>query len=210
MRHPSTLLACAVAIGCGGSGDGERAASAHVAGGEADERTPPGEPTEPAERARAEAPLAEVPFPAATIRDATPAGRTYVLQFREAGVVRYERWTFEEVDARGFTSTSTPVTETGEPAGPTERGEGTWEDLEAHAHFPADATEIRVATLALPLATFRCRLYTVTRPDDAGRVVVTRMWFADSLPGAPVRMVRERDGEVVLEMQLHDHVPPIR
>jgi hypothetical protein len=63
--------------------------------------------------------------------------------------------------------------------------------------------------LTLPLRRFLCRLYTVTATDDAGRAVVSRFWFANDLPGAPVRMLREVDGETVVEMQLMAHEPPL-
>ncbi|MEZ4337914.1 MAG: hypothetical protein R3B82_14945 [Sandaracinaceae bacterium] len=150
-----------------------------------------------------------MPFPAARIREATPAGRTYVFEYRQGGRVRYERWVFAEVSPAGWVMDSTPVDESGATTGETERSEGTWEDLERHAHFPADATETTNAVLTLPLARFRCQLYTVTSTDDDGRPVISRFWFATDLPGAPVRMVREVDGETVVEMQLVRHEPPL-
>lgn len=155
-----------------------------------------------------EGPIAEVPFPAAQIRDATPAGRTYVFRFEEEGSQRFERWVFERVDANGYSFTSTPVDEEGQVVGEVERSEGTWDELEHHAHFPLDRTEITNAMLTIPLGAFRCRLYTVTSDDD-GRSVVSRFWFANDLPGAPIRMVREVDGEPVVTMMLVGHEPPI-
>lgn len=212
MRTLMPLLLLVPALGCGGaSDDGEPSAGATESSGDeapagaaAPEEAPPDERPPPHVD---EGPIAEVPFAWTAIRDATPAGRTYYFQFREEGRVRHERWVFETVTETGYTSSSTPVDEAGEPTGETERGEGTWQELEHHAHFPAGATEITNAVLTLPLARFRCRLYTVTSADDAGRTVIARFWFATDLPGAPVRMVREVDGETVLEMQLVRHVP---
>lgn len=154
-------------------------------------------------------PIAEVPFAAEVIRDASPAGRTYVFRFEEDGAERVERWVFERVDERGFTSTSTPVDGDGHPTGPAQRSEGTWEELESHAHFPAARTTITNAQLTIPLGAFRCRLYTVTSEDEEGREVVSRYWFAVDLPGAPVRMVREVGGEPVLTMMIVAHEPPL-
>lgn len=154
-------------------------------------------------------PIAEVPFAAQAIRDASPAGRTYVFRFEEDGAERVERWVFERVDERGFTSTSTPVDGDGHPTGPAQRSEGTWEELESHAHFPAARTTITNAQLTIPLGAFRCRLYTVTSEDEEGREVVSRYWFAVDLPGAPVRMVREVGGEPVLTMMIVAHEPPL-
>ncbi len=211
LLHFSLLV---LALGCGGaSDDGDTTSAAESSG---DEATPEAgrRPVEapPDDRPAPhvdEGPLAEVPFAWTAIRDATPAGRTYYFQFREDGRVRHERWVFETVTENGYTSTSTPVDEAGEATGETERSEGTWQELEHHAHFPAGATEITNAVLTIPLARFRCRLYTVTSTDDAGRPVVARFWFATDLPGAPVRMTREVDGETVLEMQLVRHVPEL-
>ena len=59
------------------------------------------------------------------------------------------------------------------------------------------------------VGSFRCMLYTVMSTDDEGRSVRSRFWFARELPGAPIRMIREVDGEVALEMQLVGHEPPI-
>lgn len=162
------------------------------------------------EHAAADAePIAEVPFAAEVIRDASPAGRTYVFRFEEDGAERTERWVFERVDERGFTSTSTPVDGDGRPTGPAQRSEGTWEELESHAHFPAARTTITNAQLTIPLGAFRCRLYTVTSEDEEGREVVSRYWFAVDLPGAPVRVVREVGGEPVLTMMMVAHEPPL-
>ena len=116
---------------------------------------------------------------------------------------------FERVDERGFESTSTPVDEGGQPVGELERSQGTWDELESHAHFPAARTTITNAMLTIPLGAFRCSLYTVTSEDPQGREVVARFWFATDLPGAPIRMVREIDGEPVVTMMLVGHEPPI-
>lgn len=214
-----TLGLCGVllGLGCGGATDAADATSDDVAATSGDEASagdaagdpePGGDDAEPPPH-EDPGPIAEVPFAATVIRDATPAGRTYTFQFREDGRVRWERWVFSEVSPTGWVSESTPVNEQGEPTGETERADGTWQELEHHAHFPLDATEITNAVLTLPLARFRCRLYTVTSTDDAGRPVVARFWFATDLPGAPVRMVREIDGETVVEMQLVAHEPPL-
>ena len=181
-----------------------QAAALLLACGGAATATGPGEP-----RAAAPSePIAQVPFTAAEIRAATPAGRTYVFRFDQGGERRFERYTFERVDDAGFSSASTPVDENGRPVGETRRREGTWEELESHGHFPAERTTIVNAQLTIPLGSFRCRLYAVTSQED-GREVVTRYWFANELPGAPVRMVREVDGEPELEMLVVAHELPI-
>ncbi|MCB9597984.1 MAG: hypothetical protein H6719_35030 [Sandaracinaceae bacterium] len=206
MRHLSILACLGLLVGCGSASAEPGEATETTTGDETMDEPTASEATDAdtsdaadADRAvpEDEGPIAEVPFPWTEIRDATPAGRTLVFQFREGGRVRYERWVFTDVSPEGYRSTSTPVDENGAPTGEPEEDAGTWQQLEHHAHFPADATEITNAVLTLPSGRYRCRLYTVTAGD-----AVQRFWFATDQAGPPVRMVREVRGETVIEMQI--------
>ena len=146
-----------------------------------------------------EATIAAVPFSAAEIHAATPPGRTYVVEMREGDEEpRRETWTFEQSTDAGF------LLVVRDPEG-TElrRSEGPWSELESHAHFPAELTTIAAAALRSELGNLTCRIYTVRDPDDAN--VVRRFWFADDLPGAPIRMVVESGEQVVMEMRIVEH-----
>ncbi len=143
--------------------------------------------------------IAEVPFPAEEIQRATSPGRTYVIEMREGEAEpQREIWTFEESSDAGFLLVvrNTEGTEL-------RRSEGPWTELESHAHFPAAHTTIERTQLESELGTQPCRLYIVRDPDNAN--LIRRFWFADALPGAPIRMVVEADGTTVMEMQIVEH-----
>ncbi len=143
--------------------------------------------------------IAEIPFPAAQIQQATPPGRTYVIEMREGdGEPQREIWTFEESSAAGF------VLVVRDPEGTeVRRSEGPWTELESHAHFPAALTTVERTELESELGTHACRLYTVRDADNAN--MIRRFWFADALPGAPIRMVVESEGVTRMEMRIVEH-----
>ncbi|MCA9540463.1 MAG: hypothetical protein KC620_16300 [Myxococcales bacterium] len=145
--------------------------------------------------------LAPVPFPAQQIREATSNGRTYRFRLDAHGqsaTVRTMR--FEEVDDDGATVVSSTADTQGNPIGEPKSQHATWADLESHAHYPANATHIKPASIKTDAGRFDCKLYTVR--DAEG---ISRAWFANDLPGAPVRLEIERDGKIVLRMELIDY-----
>lgn len=83
-----------------------------------------------------------------------------------------------------------------EPVGKPSEGKESWEGLRRHAAFPRETTTIEEATITVPAGTFVCKLYTVVGERD-GRREVRRFHFANALPGPPVRMTVEVDGELV-------------
>ncbi|MCB2176037.1 MAG: hypothetical protein KQH57_09535 [Actinomycetales bacterium] len=122
------------------------------------------------------------PFTAEQIRGNCPAGRTVrtlVETPDEPPFHQVER--FDEVDAHGahleIWTEKADGTRT-----PAERSHATWEELRAHAEFPADSTEHGRVMLTTPLGELLCTRYTVTRPD--GRV--STFWFDPGRPGMPV------------------------
>lgn len=155
---------------------------------------PTGEPTA----------LAPLPFPAARIRAATADGRTYVMRVDEEGApAMYKRMRFQAVTDQGaeLVVTQWPVDEA--PPEPRPPVPVTWAALESHAHFPADKTTIADGTTEVPAGMFACRIYTVIEGDGG----VTRYWFANDLPGAPVRYETTKGGAVTTRMVLVEHRP---
>ena len=142
------------------------------------------------------------PFSAEAIREASPAGHTIrhvvevtgqpairsVTVFLE-GDMETARFRFYNEDAAG--------NRLGEP----QVGEAKWLDLQRHASFPAEHTSIASASVTLAAGSFECWLYTVTG-EAAEQTTESRFWFAQDLPGPPVKMVQSRDGEVVMTMTL--------
>lgn len=142
-------------------------------------------------------PALPTPFTAEQIRANSPAGRTIrtlVEAVDEPPVHQVER--YDEVDAHGthreFWTENADGTRT-----PAERSYATWDELQAHASFPADATEHERVMITTPLGELLCTRYTVTRPD--GRV--SRFWFDTGRPGMPVAYEHlGADGEVAVSV----------
>lgn len=110
--------------------------------------------------------LATPPFTAEQIRDATPAGRTYVWRIEAGGKPAVERQlVFTEVDAVGATTVATMLAD-GRPVGEPSESQTAWVEFVGHATYAKD------------------------------------------LPGAPVKHVITKDGEVVSSMVLIAHKRP--
>jgi hypothetical protein len=149
-------------------------------------------------------PLATPPFTAAQIRSATRVGRTYTFKVEEADQApTYMRMEFTVVDEDRATIERTMINDLGEDAGAM-TGESTWDELVTHASYPAASTEVEEDTIDVPAGSFECFVYIVTE-DDGGSV--TRVYFAKSLPGAPILHEVEIDGEWASRMTLIEYDP---
>jgi hypothetical protein len=87
------------------------------------------------------------------------------------------------------------------------KDEATWEQLVQHASYPADATVITETTVEVPAGKFDALLYTITAEQEGGGSVVSRMYFAKSLPGAPVKAEVVIGDQPMFTMELVEHVP---
>lgn len=132
--------------------------------------------------------LAEIPFPAAALRDGIPAGTTTIYRIEETGKQPYlQHTTFATVSPEGCTFEVQNTALDGTPQGDKQRAAATWDQLESHAHFPRDRTTITEEPVDTPAGTFEAARYDIRRDHD-GQTVTTRMWFARKLPGPPVKM----------------------
>lgn len=169
------------------------------------------QPTQTAEPAGAPAPaseaagaLAEAPYTAEQIRDATPAGRTYRFAMRQGDQEAQVTVRFTKVTPDQATIERTVVDASGKTLEQASE-ESTWQQIVGHAAYPADATEITDATVEVPAGTFDAMLYTVSGEQD-GKPVISRVYFAKSLPGAPVKTEITVGDQVVFSMILIEHV----
>lgn len=138
------------------------------------------------------------PYSADEIRDEWVEGFTVeMLRTVPDGEVR-ERWAVVAADDDGVDIRFNALDADGQPAGEGVVRHSSWEELRDHASFPADRAERERSTRETPLGVLDGWLYTVHDPD-AG--TVTRFFFADSLPGAPVWMEVTRDGEPELTLE---------
>jgi len=148
--------------------------------------------------------LAPVPYPAARIHEATASGRGYLFRLESPGApTKRMRMRFDAVDDSGAALVRTEWAEADPEPAPTAATRVTWQELEAHAHYPRDRTTITSESVQTPAGIFPCKLYTV----NAGDGTTTRAWFAVDLPGAPVRMEISKGNKLVLRMLLLQHLP---
>jgi hypothetical protein len=151
----------------------------------------------------APADIATPPFTAAQIRAATTAGRSYEFRMEAAGQpAQLHRITFVEVTSDSATAEAIDLDGEGQPLGEPQRGTSTWAELVAHASYPRASTVISDETIEVPAGKFACMLYTVVEGP-----MRKRTYFARELPGAPVLMVVEQDGQVVQTLTLLKHTP---
>jgi hypothetical protein len=94
-------------------------------------------------------------------------------------------------DAEGATIEKARLTVDGMPLGPATTDRTTWLELQAHASFPADQTDIAVETIETPLGALECQRYTV----HDGSTIET-FWFARPAPGMPIRFMTEETGRI--------------
>lgn len=130
------------------------------------------------------------PFPASTLRAASPVGRSWVFRTEVPGAApQSQAVRVAAADAAGATLELRTVTAAGPQDPPTVR-RATWAELEGHAHYPEGATVVDTEVVAVPAGRFRCARYTVTGEDG----MRMRAWFAVNLPGAPVLQIVDRAG----------------
>jgi hypothetical protein len=139
-----------------------------------------------------EAGHAPTPFTAAEIRRGCPTGRTIRLRVEIEGQAPFFSINrYVNADADGATVERTRFTLAGEPLGEAMQGRETWLELQAHASFPADRTEIAPVRIETPLGVLECLRYTVT--DGA---TVETFWFAKMAPGMPIKYMTQEAGKV--------------
>ncbi len=143
------------------------------------------------------------PFTADQIRDAFPAGTVIVWQQERAGELTHNRWTVAASDAQGMDLTVDDAFDG--DAATTRTARHPWIVLRDHALFPvhhATRTRTSISTLLSthgPMPAWRYDVEAPGAPDASP--TLTTFWFADALPGPPVRMDTTRDGALVTRLQ---------
>jgi hypothetical protein len=146
--------------------------------------------------------VATLPFTAAEIRGGCAPGTVMIQRITSEGAPAVLRTTrFVRGDEQQVVMEATTTLEDGTPAGPPQEVQSAWTELRDHARFPAAMTTRSRATCEVPAGAFDCWLYTVDRSGEDG-AVVDRLYFAPAHPGPPVLFETERDGRVVMRMEL--------
>jgi hypothetical protein len=140
-------------------------------------------------------------FDAAALQAGLPVGTVLDYRLTLAGLTpSEERWEIVAATDAEVTIRTTALDAGGAPIGPGSEEPHTWTDLESHASFPASFTVVREDELLSPLGALPVRIYVVEPPGDEAKADV--YYFAPSMPGPPVKMETEADGEIVFTMEM--------
>ncbi len=140
------------------------------------------------------------PFSADEIREAFPPGQHLVFGLFAAGQEdqvadwRVTGWTEDEVTIAFTTLAADGVT----VLEATEERTTRWDALRDHAVFPDPGASRARGVLVHPLGTLDIWLYTVPGPEPG---MLRRYWFADDLPGPPIRFTITHEGVEVFKME---------
>lgn len=145
---------------------------------------------------------AKTPYTKEQIRDATPEGRslTFVMESPDKPPVQ-KRFRFLASDDERTTIITELLDSNGKTVGDPENVSSTWEELRKHASFPKEATTIEEVTAETPAGSFASWRYTVLETTDEG-TKRTVAYFAKELPGPPVDLSVEMNGQLLMTMTL--------
>lgn len=164
------------------------------------------QPADPVKEKSMKKELATPPFSAGVIRDATGVGQTYVFRLsggEQPPILR--KTVFLEVTATD-TLIQTVLTDTdGKPFDGPKEWRFTWEQLEEHAHFPAEQTQRSEKRVTVPAGAYDCWNYVVVDTVD-GKPRISEYAFAKELPGPPVWMTVTVNGKLETQMELLSYI----
>lgn len=164
-------------------------------------------------RAAADAPdgIARQPYSSKELARAHPVGTYTLYHITAKGQPAMQRrtvWTRADGQGCSMDNFDWPV------ANPEQvqqsAGTATWDELRAHASFPAALTDISSTTIEVPAGRFECWLYRFEEPAPPATEgaaapaggALNLFWFAKHSPGSPLRYQVQVAGETVFEMEL--------
>ena len=148
--------------------------------------------------------LLPTPFTADEIRAGCPDGRLIRLLVEVDGQEPFHRTNrFVAGDAEGATLESQRLALDGRPLGEVDASRTTWQQLQAHASFPAASTTRAAETIETRLGTNECLRYTQTDGSS-----VSTFWFAKAAPGMPIRYEAEDSGRVTRRVTMIENLVP--
>lgn len=137
------------------------------------------------------------PFTAEQIRGEWTPGLTIVFHFNFPDRQEWQRWTVVEADADTAVIEYLPLDARGQPVATPQRAPSRWTELRDHALFPAAEARRERVDRETVLGRFEGWLYTVRDPRAE---TMSRYFFADELPGAPLWMETRQAQEVLLTL----------
>ncbi len=185
MKHLAALAWVALLWGCDAASTPDAA-------------PPPPETAGAAEpQAQPEPEMLPAPFTADEIRDEWTPGLTLVMRNKSPEGETWERWTVVSSDQEGTEIEFVLVDAEGKVAGEAKIERSAWTELRDHASYPTGVASREQVSRETPLGQLDGWLYTVR---DQATGSDTELFFAQSLPGAPIEMTMSKDGTVVMEL----------
>lgn len=165
----------------------------------------PKPPPVPAAPPPVEAPVEEAlppPFTPEQIRAAMPTGTRLLIQRVDAaGAVTQEEWHVVDNTPQAARFAFVPVLEgQAQPEAATQEAVS-WEELAAHAAFPASATTVEATSFETPLGMMEGWRY-VQVVEVNGQLSRNIFEFSRAHPGPPLRMTVEVGGQPVARMEV--------
>lgn len=183
------LMLAVAAVGCGGQQD--RSTVTEVAAPEPVETTAgPPAPTDEG--------MLPTPFTADQIRDEWKPGFELTMRRWTAEGESLERWRVVAADQDGVDIEFAAVSCDGEVIEQPVTRHSTWTELRDHASYSASVASRSRDGRITKLGDLEGWLYTV---DNTEENTVSDLFFADSLPGAPVQMTVRRGDEKVMVLE---------
>lgn len=192
------LVACAPATeGPGPASSADEAAAASPVSEEPLPAPAAGAAPDPAPEETPMPAMLPTPYTAKQIQDAMPAGTQVVTRHEGPDGVTVATWSVLSNGDEGLVMETSSRSEDGAVLeAPTTSGPAPWEALRTHAQFPVDGTTRTREEVTVPFGTFPATKYVVRSAEGAG---ARTFWFADAIPGPPVRMIVEVDGAQAFE-----------
>lgn len=145
---------------------------------------------------------APTPYTVEQLRAATPEGRnlTYVIE-APPKLPMQKRFRFLAVDDERATLLTELLDDNGKVIGQPEQSSPTWNELRMHSSYPQETTTIVEISTETPAGSFHCKRYTVLEKIEEGEKR-TVACFAKELPGPPVELTVELNGNLLMSMSL--------
>lgn len=150
----------------------------------------------------------ETPYTPEQIHDACGDGTKMSLLFVDAKGTRVIRdWVFHGATDKRVVVQSMGRDDTGAVIEPMADKTYTWVELQRHARYrPEQASRAR-SEFETRLGHFEGWVYDVSEVGPDGSPMQTRLWFADRLPGPPLRMEVRVGDATVMTMEVMSRAP---
>ena len=145
------------------------------------------------------------PFTAEQIRDEWIVDFEVVMRRNGLDGEFLERWRVVAADLETVSSEGAVIDAPGEPIDEPQVGRSRWVELRDHAAFPAERGIRSREHRSTALGSFDGWLYVIQDEDGEG---VTRYFFADALPGAPLQVEAVVGDQVVTVLEQIERFRP--